>query len=62
MLFCELGQARKGAAVAKDTCARMWLEIYHPISPVNAQQTTVYLNNLPVFPNFSNITYLFINN
>jgi len=30
MLFCELGQTRKGAAVAIDSCARMWLEICHP--------------------------------
>jgi len=30
MIFCELGQTRKGAAVAIDSCARMWLEICHP--------------------------------
>ena len=48
MLFCELGQARKGAAVAKDSCARMWLEIYHPISSVNAVNYTVFLQILPV--------------
>lgn len=26
MILCGLGQARKGAAAAKDSCAVMWLE------------------------------------
>ncbi|AFV84636.1 hypothetical protein amad1_05580 [Alteromonas mediterranea DE1] len=30
MILCELGQARKGAAAADDSCAGMWLEARHP--------------------------------
>lgn len=33
MILCELGQARKGAAAAGDSCAGMWLGARHPNSP-----------------------------
>ncbi len=30
-IFCQLRQARKGATVAEDSCAEMWLVRDHPI-------------------------------